>query len=187
MSETVAECLLKAIEGDMPKEALDAFLTAQLVGIGKQDGGTRVLGQGCIARRKVGRAIVAACAEALQDAVGERQFGLRKDGANALHRLITAHVAMHPGTGVVGEDMTDAFSKVKREVALDAMEKHCPIFHPMVLGWYDHSAKHVVPGPAGEAPSRIDQHEGLDQGCPASPAGHSVTARDPLRSYRKKA
>ena len=39
-----------------PRDALDAFMTVYLVGIGKKDGGTRVLGQGGAARRKLGRA-----------------------------------------------------------------------------------------------------------------------------------
>merc|ERR1711895_241895 len=57
MGGTVADCLLQMIDGSMPRDALDAFLSAYLVGIGKKDGGTRVLGQGGTARRKVGRAI----------------------------------------------------------------------------------------------------------------------------------
>ena len=40
MGNAVADCLLETVEGTLPQDALDAFLTAYLVGIGKKDGGT---------------------------------------------------------------------------------------------------------------------------------------------------
>ena len=88
MADDVASCMLQMIEGQMPVDALDAFLSAYLVGIGKKDGGTRVLGQGGTVRRKVGRTATRAPAQEIADAAGPRQYGLCKDGAGALHRQL---------------------------------------------------------------------------------------------------
>ena len=150
---SVADCLLKTVEGDMPRDALDAFLSAYLVGIGKKEGGTRVLGQGGTPRRKMGRAIAKVLAQPIQQAAGPHQYGLRKDGASALHRLITAHAAVNPGTGVVSLDIADAFTAVDREAALNAVSTHCPELYQLVIRWLDRASKHVVPGEAGETPS----------------------------------
>ena len=126
----------------MPRDALDAFLSAYLVGIGKKDGGTRVLGQGGTPRRKVGRAITKVLAKPIQQAAGPHQYGLRKDGANALHRLLTAHTAVNPGTGVLSLDIADAFTAVDRDAALSAVDKHCPELYPLVVRWLDRASTH---------------------------------------------
>ena len=182
MATDVASCLMHMIDGRMPFEALDAFLAANLVGIGKRDGGTQVLGQGGTARRRVGRAVAHALNQEIAQAAGPRQYGLRKDGASALHRRLTAHVAANPDTGIVSLDIADAFTAVDRDVALDAVARHCPDLYPIVLSWLNRSTDHVVPDTEGGPSLRMSQHRGLDQGCPLSPGIYSITSADPLAS-----
>merc|ERR1711940_393394 len=112
---------------------------------GGHDGGTRVLGQGGTARRKVGRAMARALGPEIAAAAGPRQYGLKKDGANALHRRLTAHVAANPDTGVVSLDIADAFTAVNRDAALDAVEQHCPDLYHIVVSWLNRRTDHVVP------------------------------------------
>merc|ERR1711940_376249 len=102
---------------------------------GGHDGGTRVLGQGGTARRKVGRAMARALGPEIAAVAGPRQYGLKKDGASALHRRLTAHVAANPDTGIVSLDISDAFTAVDRDAALDAAQRLCPDLYSIVIRW----------------------------------------------------
>ena len=77
-------------------------------------------------------------------------------------------------------DVADAFTCVDREAVLDALEKHCPDLFALVGSWISGSGCHVAHGGGDDASRLIDQHVGLDQGCPLSPALYAIVKRSIL-------
>ena len=141
-----------------------------------------MLGCGHVMRRLVGRAIMKAQALECMQAVGKNQYGLAQDGAGAVHRGITAHVAMNPGSVVLSMDIADAFSTIQRDAVMSACSRHAPELYSLVHTWIDGSANHVAQGGAGEDACTVEQHVGLDLGCPLSPALYGIAVRMPWKA-----
>ena len=113
-------------------------------------------------------------------AAGPQQQGLAADGAGAVHRLLSAHVGAHPNTGVLSMDISNAFTAINRDAALDAVRRRAPQLYAIVYHWLMTSTEHVPQSLDTESPVTLHQHVGLDQGCPLSPAVYCITVAEPL-------
>ena len=65
---------------------------------------------------------------------------------------------------------------------MSACSRHAPELYSLMHTWIDGSANHVAQGGAGEDACTVEQHVGLDQGCPLSPALYGIAVRDALES-----
>ncbi len=171
MAKKVAEVLVQAVTGEMPQEALTTVLSASLCGIPKKNGGVRTLGRGGVIRRMVGRAVAKECRDEIKQAVGDRQFGLQEDGCGRMHRLVCGYAATRQDKVVVSCDLSDAFSCISRRAVVKACRERAPKMAPIATSWCTEPSMHVVTDNADAASSRVFmQTDGLDQGCPLSPA-----------------
>jgi hypothetical protein len=87
---------------------------------------------------------------------------------------MSAQVATR-GKQIVGSlDVSDAFTKIKRECVIDGTERHASFWSPVTERWLDRTTTHVVGN------RTLEQHIGLDQGCPMSPGLYCITVKDAL-------
>jgi len=181
-AKTVARTLMRLVYGDVPAQVLRAFLSARLVGIPKSNGGVRVLGSGNVLRRLLGRVLVKEFLSSIKTAVGRMQFGVQPDGTGKLHRLLTTAVTVRKGVVVVAADVKEAFTRLQRSAALQAVARHAPDLLPVATALLAKDSHHVAPDPNGGPSQTVVQTVGLDQGCPWSPGLYSVTVADPLQA-----
>ena len=178
-----ATALCRLLGGEVPAEALDIALAGKLLGLAKKDDGTRVLACGTIARRLVARAACAVRKDKVIEVVTELQYGFVPSGVEALHKSLSARSEEHPDMAYVSLDMYSAFTRMRRRDVLRCIRRLCPEFEPLFRQWYARSAIHVAAG--GASGSRlVSQNEGLDQGCPLSPAFFCMGLASPLTDFR---
>ncbi len=82
----------------------------------------------------------------------------------------TRPFAMQDKVAVSG-DLSDAFSCISRRAVVEACRARAPKMAPIATSWCTEPSMHVVTDNADAASSRVFmQTDGLDQGCPLSPA-----------------
>eukprot|EP00969_Alexandrium_andersonii_P308687 13643944-Alexandrium_andersonii.AAC.1 len=69
--------------------------------------------------------------------------------------------------------------RIRRRQVLRAVERRCPELVDLFACWYERSTTHVVAGTGGAA-RLATQTDGLDQGCPLSPAFFAIGEADQL-------
>ena len=136
----------------------------------KKDDGTRVLACGAVARRMVARAVCAVRKDRILEVVTELQFGVGvPSGVEAVHKAMSARAEEHPDMAYVSLDMKTAFKRMRRRQVLRQVRRVCPELEPLFKQWYARSTIHVAAGGTSESRT-VTQEEGLDEGCPLSPA-----------------
>ena len=179
-----ATVLARLVGGDVPAEALDVVLSGKLLGFAKKDDGTRVLACGTVARRMVARAVCAVRKDKILEVVTDMQFGVSiPSGVEALHKSMSARAEEHPDMAYVSLDMKSAFTRMRRRSVLRNVRKLCPELEPFFQQWYARSTIHVAAGGASES-RVITQVDGLDQGCPLSPAFFCIGMAPALLEFR---
>ena len=179
-----AQVLARLVGGDVPPEALDLALAGRLQGRAKKDGGTRVLACGAIARRMVARAVCTLRADSIKTAVSELQYGIGVPaGLEMLHKSISAEAEQSPDMAFVSLDLKSAFTRIRRRALLRRVRQRCPELESLVAQWYGRVTVHAAAG-AGGASRKAEQQEGLDQGCPLSPALFSIGIGSELCAFR---
>ena len=170
--------------GAVPAEALDVALAGKLLGTAKKDGGTRVLACGAIARRMVARAVCTVRSDSIQRAVSELQYGVGVPcGLETLHKSISADAEQCPDMAFVSLDLKSAFTRMRRRAVLRRVRERCPELEGLVVQWYGRATVHSAAG-AGGVSHLVEQQEGLDQGCPLSPALFSIGLAPELCALR---
>ena len=182
--EACASVLGRLVTGQVPQEALELALAGKLLGLVKQDGGTRVLACGAVARRLVARAVAHVRRDMLTEQATDMQFAVgRKCGIEEMHKSITAHAESVKDMAIVSVDFRNAFTRIRRRMVLRAVERRCPALADLFVSWYERTTKHVVSGGVGAA-RVVQQADGLDQGCPLSPAFFAIGEADQLSALR---
>ena len=69
----------------------------------------------------------------------------------------------------------DAFTSISRAAVIHECEEAHPLLGAVARAWLSSSSRHVIVAD-GDA-SMVDQHVGLDQGCPLSPGFYAVATR----------
>ena len=179
-----ATVLTRLVGGDVPSEALDVVLSGKLLGLAKKDDGTRVLACGAVARRLVARAVCAVRKDRILEVVTDMQFGVGiPSGVEAVHKAMSARAEEHPDMAYVSLDMKSAFTRIRRRHVLRNIRRLCPELEPLFQQWYARRTLHVAAGGASES-RVITQTDGLDQGCPLSPAFFCIGLAPTLLTFR---
>ena len=135
---------------------------------------------GAVPRRIVARAVSQVRGDAIKEQVTDLQYAVgRKCGIEAMHKSITANAEAAPDLAIVSVDFSSAFTRIRRRKVLRALERRCPDLAALFASWYERSTKHVVAG-AGSPARVVEQEDGLDQGCPMSPAFFALGIADQL-------
>ena len=80
-------------------------------------------------------------------------------------------------------DMMSAFTRMKRRHVLRQVRALCPELEPLFRQWYARRTIHVAAGGASES-RVVHQDDGLDQGCPLSPAFFCIGLVPELLQFR---
>ena len=64
------------------------------------------------------------------------------------------------------------------------MRDRCPELEPLVQQWHGRTTRHVATG-SGGASKGVEQHDGLDQGCPLNPALFAICFAPALSSLQE--
>jgi hypothetical protein len=143
-----------------------------------------VLACGAVARRMVARAVCAVRKDRILEVVTDMQFGVGvPSGVEAVHKAMSAGAEEHPDMAYVSLDMKSAFTRMRRRHVLRNVRRLCPELEPLFRQWYARRTIHVAAGGASES-RVITQVDGLDQGCPLSPAFFCIGMAPTLLEFR---
>ncbi len=137
----------RAADGNLPEGAVDLLGLTKITPLLKDNGGIRPVAGGECLRKLTARGLVREHRGALQEAVGEHQFGAgRPGGAEILVHTVQAVAAQRPEHAWVQLDLANAFNSVSRRAALDAVAAHAPALLPMAELFLRRASYFPLPG-----------------------------------------
>jgi hypothetical protein len=170
-ASSVLELLLL---GDVPEEVLAAHAGGRVVALRKKTGGLRPLVIGSTLRRIGMKALDRVFKEHVRDAVAPFQYGVAKPGgAEALHKVVSAHAQCCQDAVVLTVDFQNAFNRLSRSHAAQELSKTLPEMSAYHSAWTSRPSTHSFIDGQGEV-HHVTASIGVEQGCPASPLVFAV-------------
>ena len=111
--DCVWEAFWRLATADVPSEILGTCLAARIVPATKPNGGVRPFAIGQVIRRLVCRATAKLLTKKVRSITSPHQFAVgMKQGPELLHKIVSAHVAMHRDAAVASVDVKNAHGTV---------------------------------------------------------------------------
>ena len=114
--ESVWEASWRLATADVPTEILGTCLAGRIVPACKPNGGVRPFAIGQVIRRLVCKATAKLLTKKVRSMTSPHQFAVwMKQGPELLHKIVSAHVAIHRDAAMASVDVKNAHGAVERE------------------------------------------------------------------------
>ena len=153
------------LEGDVPVSARPYFFGANLVALGKKDGGVRPIAVGCTLRRLVAKVAGRGVMEEMGALLSPRQlgYGVKKGTEATIHAAKLYLHSLDPSNAILKLDFKNAFNSIRRDKMLEAVQRLAPRLFSFV-----HSA-YSSPSSLFWEDRVLQSAEGVQQGDPLGP------------------
>jgi hypothetical protein len=150
---------------------LEALLANRGIAIDKCPG-LRPVGVGEMARRIIGKAVMAVTGEKVRDAVGALQLcaGHPVGVESAIHAM-RGFLDDDSSDGILLIDADNAFNRVNRSVALWNVQFTCPAMKHALINFYRSPTRIIM---NGDSCFELLSQEGTTQGCPLAMAMYAI-------------
>ena len=173
-AQDAGEVLASLALGQGPADARAAFLSGKLIALQKKAGGLRPIAGGSITRRLVAKALCKMYNADIKAHVGVQQFGVGLPaGAEVMQKVLAAQAQRWPSAVVLSFDAANAFNTMSRSAVRAALEGTIPGLARACGWWYAQPTTHIYWDERQQA-HEIIAEQGVDQGCPLSPALFSI-------------
>ena len=112
--DCVWEAFWRLATADVPTEILGTYLAARIVPATKPNGGVRPFAIGQVIRRLVCKATAKLLTKKVRSMTSPHQFAVgMKQGPQLLHKIVSAHVAIHRDAAMASVDVKNAHGAVE--------------------------------------------------------------------------
>jgi len=179
LSNALASVARRLVTEFVDPKGLAALLANRGIAIDKCPG-LRPVGVGEIARRIIGKAVMAVTGEKVQEAVGALQLcaGHPVGVESAIHAM-RGFLDDDSSDGILLIDADNAFNRVNRAVALWNIQFTCPAMKHVLINFYRSPTRILM---NGDGSFELLSQEGTTQGCPLAMAMYALALVPLLKS-----